>query len=76
MSDILSRAKRFRRGLTYKEKSINLQSKRKETPAKVSMKNDLSKKKKKLLSVVLVSFASSKNLKQVTLFKRLIREGP
>ena len=46
MSDILSCAKRFRRGLTYKGKSINLQSKRKETPAKVSMKNDLSKKKK------------------------------
>ena len=76
MSDILSCAKRFRRGLTYKGKSINLQSKRKETPAKVSMKNYLSKKKKNLLSVVLVSFASSENLKEVTVFKRLIREGP
>ena len=78
MSDILSRAKRFRRGLTYKEKSINLQSKRKETPAKVSMKNDLSKKKKLELAASSTSqermlrednFASSENLKQVTFFK-------
>ena len=36
--DILSCAKRVRRRLTYQEKSTNLQSKRKETPAKVSMK--------------------------------------
>ena len=43
--DILSCAKRVRRRLTYQEKSTNLQSKRKETPAKVSIKNDLSKKK-------------------------------
>ena len=43
--DILSCAKRVRQRLTYQEKSTNLQSKRKETPAKVSMKNDLSKKK-------------------------------
>ena len=46
MSDILSCAKRFRRGLTYQEKYRNLQSKRKGTPANVSMKNNLSKQKK------------------------------
>ena len=44
--DILSCAKRVRRRFTYQEKSTNLQSKRKETPAKVPLKNDLSKKKK------------------------------
>ena len=48
MSDILSCAKRFRRGLTYQEKYRNLQSKRKGTPANVSMKNNLSKTQKKL----------------------------
>ena len=80
--DILSCAKRVRRRLTYQEKSTNLQSKRKETPAKVSMKNDLPKKK---LGFAVSStnqermlrednFASSENLKQVTLFKKLIRE--
>ena len=46
MSDILSCAKRFRRGLTYQEKYRNLQSKRKGTPANVSMKNNLSRQKK------------------------------
>ena len=83
--DILSCAKRVRRRLTYQEKSTNLQSKRKETPAKVSMKNDLSKKKKLEFAASSTSqermlrednFASSENLKQVTLFKKLIREGP
>ena len=83
--DILSCAKRVRRRLTYQEKSTNLQSKRKETPAKVSMKNDLSNKKKLEFAVSSTSqermsrednFASSENLKQVTLFKKLIREGP
>ena len=36
--DILFCAKRVERKSTYQEKSTNLQSKRKETPAKVSMK--------------------------------------
>ena len=82
--DILSCAKRVRRRLTYQEKSTNLQSKRKETPAKVSMKNDLSKielefaasstSQERMLRED--NFASSENLKQVTLFKKLIREGP
>ena len=76
--DILSCAKRVRRRLTYQEKSTNLQSKRKETPAKVSMKNDLSKKKKLELAASSTSqegmlrednFASSESLKQVTFFK-------
>ena len=44
--DILLCAKRVKRRLTYQDKSTNLQSKRKQTPAKLSMKNDLSKKKK------------------------------
>ena len=82
--DILSCAKRVRRRLTYQEKSTNLQSKGKETPAKVSMKNDLSKielefaasstSQERMLRED--NFASSENLKQVTLFKKLIREGP
>ena len=82
--DILSCAKRVRRRLTYQEKSTNLQSKRKETPAKVSMKNDLSKielefaasstSQERMLRED--NFASSENLKQVTLFKKFIREGP
>ena len=46
--DILSCVESVRQRLTYQEKSTNLQSKRKETPAKVSMKNDLSKKKVKI----------------------------
>ena len=36
--DILSCVESVRQRLTYQEKSTNLQSKRKETPAKVSMK--------------------------------------
>ena len=49
------------------------------------MKNDLSKKKKLEFAASSISqermlrednFASSENLKQVTLFKKLIREGP
>ena len=49
------------------------------------MKNDLSKKKKLEFAATSTSqermlrednFASSENLKQVTLFKKLIREGP
>ena len=83
--DILFCAKKVRRKLTYQEKSTNLQSKREETPAKVSMKTDLSKKKKLEFAATSTSqermlrednFASSENLKQVTLFKKLIREGP
>ena len=83
--DILSCAKRVTRRLNYQEKSTNLQSKRKEIPAKVSMKNDLSKKKKLEFAASSTSqermlrednFTSSENLKQVTLFKKLIREGP
>ena len=71
--------------MTYQEKSTSLQSKRKETPAKVSTKNDLSKKKKLEFASSSTSqermfrednFASSENLKQVTLFKKLKREGP
>ena len=82
--DILSYVKRVRRRLTYQEKPTNLQSKRKETSAKVSMKNDLSKKRKLEFAACSTSqekmlrednFASSENLK-VTLFKKLIREGP
>ena len=82
--DLLSCAKRVRQRLTYQEKSTNLQSKRKETPAKVSMKNDLSKielefaasstSQERMLRED--NFASSENLKQVTLFKKLIREEP
>ena len=76
--DILSCAKRVRRRLTYQEKSTNLQSKRKETPAKVSMKNGLgfaasSTSQERMLRED--NFASPENLKQVTLFKKLIREG-
>ena len=72
--DILSCAKRVRRRLTYQEKSANLQSKRKETPAKVSMKNDLCTSRERMLREG--NFASSENLKQATLFKKLIREEP
>ena len=70
--DLLSCAKRVRRRLTYQEKFTNLQSKRKETPAKVSMKNDLSKKKKLEFAASSTrrermlredNFASSENLK-------------
>ena len=76
--DILSCAKRVRRRLTYQEKSTNLQSKRKETPAKVSMKNGLgfvasSTSQERMLRED--NFAGPENLKQVTLFKKLIREG-
>ena len=38
--------KRVRRRLTYQKKSTNLQSKRKETSAKVSIKNVLLKNRK------------------------------
>ena len=38
---------RVRQRLTYHEKSTNLQSKRKEAPAKVSMKNFRERKKKR-----------------------------
>ena len=75
--DILSCVKRVRQRLTYQEKSTNLQSKRKETPAKVSMKNDLSKielefaasstSQERMLRED--NFASSENLKQVTLLE-------
>ena len=44
--DILSCVKRVRRRLTYQKKSTNLQSKRKETSAKVSIKNVLLKNRK------------------------------
>ena len=80
--DILSCAKRVRRRLTYQEKSTNLQSKRKETPAKVSMKNDLSKielefaasstSQERMLRED--NFASSENLKQVT-FSKIDKRG-
>ena len=74
--DILSCANRVRQRLTYQEKSTNLQSKRKETPAKVSMKNDLSKKKKLEFVTTITKFASSEILKLVTLFKKLMKERP
>ena len=60
------------------KKSTNLQSKREETPAKVSMKNDLLKKKKLEFANSSTSqetmlrednFASPENLKHVTFLK-------
>ena len=83
---------RVRQRLTYHEKSTNLQSKKREAPAKVSMKNfrerkKKEKKRKKKLEFCASStsqermlrednFANSEHLKQVTLFKKLIIEGP
>ena len=82
--DILSCAKRVRRRLMYQEKSTNLQSKRKETPVLQNEKWSIKEKKlefgasstsqERILRED--NFASSKNLNQVTLFKKLIREGP